>query len=50
MKQVLLCVTAMFAKIGLAKFPQALRIQFPGARKILLPQNSLNPNVDRKGA
>jgi hypothetical protein len=50
MKQVLLRVTAMFAKIGFAKFPQPLRVQFPGAREILLPQNALNPNVDRKGA
>jgi hypothetical protein len=50
MKQVLLRVAAMFAKIGVTKFSQPLRVQFLSAGKILLPQNAVDPNVDRKGA
>jgi hypothetical protein len=50
MKQILLRVTSMFAKIGFAKFAQPLRRHFLRPRKIFLPQNALDPDVDGKRA
>ena len=49
MKQVLLRVTAVFAKICFRKFAQPWFRDFL-PRKILLFQNSLNPDIDRKCA
>ena len=50
MKQVLLRVTAVFAKICFRKFAQPRFRDFFLPRKILLSQNSLDPDVDRKCA
>ena len=50
MKQVLLRVTAVFAKIGFGKFAQLQFGDFFLSREILLFQNSLDPDVDRKCA
>jgi hypothetical protein len=50
MKQILLRVTSMFAKIGFAKFAQPPRRYLLGPRKIFLRQNALNPDVDGKRA
>jgi hypothetical protein len=50
MKQVLLRVTAVFAKIGFRKFAQLQFGDFFLSREILLFQNSLDPDVDRKCA
>jgi hypothetical protein len=49
-KQVLLRVTAVFAKIGLGKLAQLQLGNFFLPRKILLFQNSLDPNVNRECA
>jgi len=50
MKQVLLRVAAVFAKIYFRKFAQPLFCEFFLPRKILLFQNSLAPDVNRKCA
>ena len=50
MKQVLLRVTAVLAKIGFGKFAQSQLGDFFLPRKILLFQNSLDPDVDWKSA
>ena len=50
MKQVLLRVTAMLAKIVLRKFTQLARGRLPFSRKIFLAQNALDPDIDRKRA
>jgi hypothetical protein len=50
MKQVLLRVTTMFAKIRLRKFAQPLHRCLPFPRKIFLSQNALDPNIDRESA
>ena len=50
MKQVLLRVTAVFAKIRFRKFPQPQFRDFPFPRKILLFQNPPDPDVDWKSA
>jgi hypothetical protein len=50
MKQVLLRVSAVFAEIGLGKFPQLFPSHFPSMREIALSQNPLDPHVDREGA
>ena len=50
MKQVLLGITAMFAKVFLCERPQPCRVQFSRPRKILFPQNPLDPDVDRERA
>jgi len=39
----------MFAKICFAKFAQPLRRHFLRPRKIFLPQNTFDPDIDRKG-
>jgi hypothetical protein len=49
-KQILLRVTAVRTKIGFRKFAQLEVADFFLSRKILLFQNSLNPDVDRKCA
>jgi hypothetical protein len=49
MKQVLLRVTAMFAKISFRKFAQAAQSRFPFPRKIFFSQNALDPDIDREG-
>ena len=46
MKQVLLRIPTVFAKIGFRKFTQLLRRYFLPAREILLSQNALDPDVD----
>src|SRR4051812_22112554 len=48
MKQILLRVTAMFAEIFLHKLTQLQRCWFPFSRKILFPQHSLDPDIDRE--
>ena len=50
MKQVLLRVTAVFAKIRFRKFAQPLFRDFFLPREILLFQNPLDPDVDWKCA
>ena len=50
MKQVLLRVTTMFAKIGFRKFAQPLRRRLSFPRKIFLSQNALDPDIDRESA
>ena len=49
-KQVLLRVTAVFAKIGFGKFAQHQFGNLFVPREILPFQNSLDPDVDRKCA
>src|SRR6266487_4957650 len=50
MKQILLCVAAMFTKIVLRKCAELpCRDPFV-SREILLSQNTLDPDIDRKGA
>ncbi len=49
-KQVLLRVSAVFAKIGFREFAQLLRRHFLSTRQIMLSQNSLDPDVDRECA
>jgi hypothetical protein len=46
MKQVLLRIPAVFAKIGFGKFTQLLRRHFLPAREIMLSQNPFDPDVD----
>jgi hypothetical protein len=48
MKQVLLRVTTVFAKIGFRKFAQPLNRRLPFPRKIFLSQNALDPDIDRE--
>ena len=48
MKQILLSVTTMVAKMIFAKVAHSLRVQPSCAWKILLPQNPLDPNVNRE--
>ena len=50
MKQVLLRVTAVFAKIGFGKFTQPLRGYFFRPREVFLSQDALDPNIDGKRA
>src|SRR5881394_3949581 len=50
MKQILLCVAAMFAKIGLRKRAKLLRRNRFVSREILLSQNALDPDIDWKSA
>src|SRR5881275_2743717 len=50
MKQILLCVAAMVAKIGLRKRAKLLRRDLFGSREILLSQNALDPDIDWKSA
>src|SRR5438874_873349 len=50
MKQILLCVAAMFAEVSLCERLQPRRVQFSSSRKILFAQNPLDPDVDRKRA
>src|SRR5438876_5114713 len=49
-KQVLLRVSAVFAKIAFGEFPQLLRRHFLSTRQIMLSQNPLDPDVDRECA
>src|SRR5213594_1653973 len=46
MKEVLLCITAVFAEIGFAEFTELPRRHFLSTRKIMLSQNPLDPDVD----
>src|ERR671936_1005427 len=48
MKQVLLRVTAVLAKIRVRKLAQPLRCDLPLARKIAFPQDALDPDVNRE--
>src|SRR5437016_14296195 len=48
MKQILLCVAAMFTKIVLRKCAQLFRRDRFVSREILLSQNTLDPDIDRK--
>src|SRR2546421_162654 len=50
MKQILLCVTAMVAKVSLCELPESCRVQSSRQREILFAQNSLDPDVDRERA
>src|SRR6266480_4780245 len=50
MKQILLCVAAMVAKIGLRKRAKLLRRDLFPPRKIFLSQNALDPDVNRESA
>jgi hypothetical protein len=47
-KQILLRVTTVLAKILVAKFAKLLRGHLSFPREILLSQDALNPNIDRK--
>ena len=48
MKQILLRVPAVFAEVRFRELPQPLRRHFPSTRKIMLPQNALDPDIDRE--
>jgi hypothetical protein len=48
MKQILLRVSAVFAEISLGELPQPLRGHFLSTRKIMLPQNAFDPDIDRE--
>src|SRR2546430_8126475 len=50
MKQILLGVTAMVAKVSLCERSQPRGVQSSRPRKVLFPQHPLDPDVDRKGA
>jgi len=50
MKKILLRVSAVFAEIRLAKGAELLRGHLSSPWKILLFQDALNPNIDRKRA
>src|SRR5438105_11178571 len=50
MKQILLCVTAMVAKISLCERLEPGGVQSSRPRKILFAQNPLDPDVDRERA
>src|ERR1051326_229949 len=47
-KQILLRVAAVLSEIAVAKFPELLRRQLSFPRKILLAQDALDPDIDRK--
>jgi hypothetical protein len=46
MKQILLCIPAMFAEICFTKLAEPLCRHFPSTREILLPQHTLDPDID----
>src|SRR4030095_10027772 len=48
MKHILLRVPTMFAEISFRELPQALRAHLLSRRKIMLPQDALDPDIDRK--
>src|SRR5881397_757490 len=50
MKQILLRVTTVFAKVCFGKPTQPRRAQFSSPPKILLFQNALHPHIDRECA
>lgn len=50
MKQILLRVAPVFAKMAFGKFAQPRRVQFSCPWKIVLSQNALNPDIDGKSA
>src|SRR5437868_5823500 len=50
MKQILLCVPAVFAKVFLCERPKPSGVQFSRARKILFAQDPLDPDIDRERA
>ena len=50
MKQILLGITALLAKVFLCERLQPRRVQFSSARKILFSQHTLYPDVDRERA
>src|SRR5205807_85755 len=45
-KQILLCVTAMVAEVSLCERTKPRRVQFSRPRKIVFPQDTLDPDVD----
>jgi len=49
-KQILLRVAAVFAKIAFGKFTQLLCRHFPSTLQIMLSQNPLDPHIDRECA
>src|SRR5438067_7819913 len=50
MKQILLRIAAVFTEISLTKSAQLRRSHFSFPRKIFLPQDPLDPHVDRERA
>src|SRR4029450_10935530 len=48
MKQILLRVPAVFSKVPVREFSQPLRGHFPSTREIMLPQDALDPDIDRE--
>src|SRR6185436_4338463 len=48
MKQILLRVSAVFSKVRLSKLMQPPRGQSLPTRKIMLPQDALDPDIDRE--
>src|SRR5262249_47953181 len=46
MKQILLCVSAVFTEISLGELAQPRSGHFLSTRKIMLPQHTLDPHID----
>jgi len=50
MKQILLCVTAMIAKVFLCERSKPSGVQSSRPWKVAFPQYPLDPNIDRESA